>query len=1369
MKLRMPFRTIRAQLALLFLLVAAGPLLLFGFLAFRNRVDTIRGQAFEKLTIARDLKIRRIDDWITDTSADLEAISINTRRFILPGGRLPLDRSEKALGALRGYLETFNRFRSIVSGVAVLDGETGKVLVATTREDEGQDRAGSRAFTEPMRTRRLFICDVHDSPLTGRPRMTFSAPVLLPDAGSHVAAVVVADIELKVLDELLNERTGLGQTGETLIVNHDVVTVNDVRWRPGSRLRLQIEAAPAVRASQGRTGVIEANDYRGVPVLAAYGYVPRTGWGFVAKQDRDELYESVTRLERTLLVLVPACLAAVGLLSVLVAGTYSRPLAAMRVAAEAFGRGDLSARNDVDRDDEMGGLALAFNAMAHSVGRERIVAAGNRDVMAAMVEPATVAQFCRSLLPVVVRVTRSDLGAFYLPAGDGKLVASSSVGLSGEALAPFDLNLLEGAFGEAVASGKVTLVREIPQDTRFTFRTVAGTAIPREMLTIPVVVEEEIVAVLALASLREYTPEALAIVDKSLAAFGIGFSNVLAGEETRALAAELSARNAELTAQGAELSAQSLELSRQAERLKDQNVELEAQSARVAEASRMKSQFLSNMSHELRTPLNSVLALSRVLQMQGRGRLTAEETGYLEVIERNGRQLLSLINDILDLAKIESGRAEVLQEQVVVAERIRAIGEGLAPLCREKGIGFIVEVEDGLPPLVSDAKRFHQILQNVMGNAVKFTREGRVTVTARRRGRELEVVVADTGIGIPEKDLPHIFEEFRQVDGTTSRSFEGTGLGLAIASRSAHLLGGRIGVTSVPGAGSTFTITIPFSPASSGGSAERPAAADARTTDARRTILVVDDDPGDAALVVSHLEREGYATLVAHDGPEALRLVREVRPFAITLDILMPEMDGWEVLQALKASPETSRIPVIVVSLAPDRETGLALGAVGVVAKPVDPEALVGELSRVAPAPAEVLVVDDDEMDRRRIAGILEPAGYAVRLAASGPQALALAAERVPDAITVDLGMPGMSGFEVLDGLRSDARTRRVPAVVVTARDLSPSERELLRGKAAAVLEKSRLSAGDLLAELGGTLARIGRVAKGPDSTAIGARGGGTRLLLVEDSEPAIVQIRMVLEAEGYVVDVARGGREALERVRTNPPDGIVLDLMMPQVDGFTVLERMRGTPETAHTPVLILTAKDLTPEELGRLSANHVHQLIRKGDVDRDGLVAAAARLVARAGPDRSSPAAPSAGSVDTPAPRRRSTAGKAVRVLAIEDNPDNMATLRAILKGRCVLLEAENGEDGIVAARTREPDLILLDMSLPGLDGRGVVARLRGDAATRDLPVIALTAHAMKGDREAFLSAGCDGYLPKPFDVEELLAVVEVWAGPREGPAGG
>jgi CheY-like chemotaxis protein len=357
--------------------------------------------------------------------------------------------------------------------------------------------------------------------------------------------------------------------------------------------------------------------------------------------------------------------------------------------------------------------------------------------------------------------------------------------------------------------------------------------------------------------------------------------------------------------------------------------------------------------------------------------------------------------------------------------------------------------------------------------------------------------------------------------------------------------------------------------------------------------------------------------------------------------------------------------------------------------------------------------------------------------------------------------MPGMSGFEVLDKLRTDFRTRHLPVIIVTARELSSADRTRLQGWVATVVEKSRLAAGDLLKEIGRILERFSKVAP---PVAASPAAPGRRLLLVEDSEPAIVQIRMILEAAGYRVDVARGGQEALDLLGDPPPDGFILDLMMPQIDGFAVLERLRGTPATAHTPVLILTAQDLTPEDLSRLSANNIQQLIQKGDVDRRELLRQVERLLRRTAPapvpseipnlQSPIPAAP-------PTPRRRPPAGQLPAILAIEDHPDNQATLRAILKDRCVLREASDGETGLQAAFAQRPDLILLDLSLPKLDGWAVVKQLRAAPSTREVPIIALTAHAMPGDREKVLAGGCDDYLAKPIDVDRLLAALERWLG--------
>ncbi len=1367
MKLLLSFSTMRARLLLWFLVIAAAPLLLLGSLLYRQQTQSLKHEAFTKLEMVRDLKVQQINAWMDEIVIDLEADAADSRDLLAPDGKLALATDAAAQQKARDYLNHHLRFQSSISEISLLDPGTGRIFASTAPELEGEDRSTTPNFTEPLRTKKTFFNNIHFSPITNRRRMNFAVPVLQPGPAATVAAILVADIDLAVFDKLLQERIGMGDTGETLVVNRDIVALSELRWRENAPLRLKLDGIPAILAAQGQTGIIESPDYRGTPVLAAYTHIRRTAWGFVAKQDLAELYKPIAALGWTLLSLLVVCLALAALLAWAVAVTLSRPLGEMRTTAESIRTGNWEARNQTDRSDELGQVAQAFNLMADQIQSQMTVQQGNREIMEAMTRAATLSDFCGALLQVMIRVTRSDLGAFYLPGADGRLAPAAAQGLSAAALEPFDAQRLEGAMGAALASRKVNCLREIPPETRFTFRTVAGTAVPRALLTIPIVVGDRVAGLMALGSLRDYSPESLAVVEISLAALGIGFANRLAGEETRRMAAELLLKNTELEAQTGELTSQTVELQKQTTTLQEQKTELEIQTARVAEASRLKSEFLSNMSHELRTPLNSVLALSRVLLMQGKDRLTPEETSYLEIIERNGKHLLSLINDILDLAKIESGRMEIACEEISLHEKIATVAESLEPLCREKGIALAVHLEADLPHLWSDERRVHQILQNIMGNAVKFTRAGHVTVTAQRRGDDVEVVITDTGIGIPEKEIPRIFDEFRQGDGSTTRSFEGTGLGLAIAAKSIRLLGGRIAVRSRVGVGSTFTVTIPLAgalPATSPADAAQLAPTSAAPLEgARRTVLVVDDNPSDASLIANYLAAEGYETLTALSGKEALRLAEVHRPFAITLDVIMPDQDGWEVLQALKRNPATAPIPVIIVSMADDHKTGLALGAIGVVSKPVDRLALLAEVRRVVPpGRASVLVVDDVASERRLMAAMLEGEGLEVRQASDGPECLARVTERLPDAIALDLTMPGMSGFDVLDALRNDPRTRVLPVIIVTARDLSGEERARLRGRVAAVVEKSRLPSGDLLVEIARILERIG---KAPARAATPA-AQGRRLLVVEDSEPAIIQIRMTLETAGYRVEVARNGQEALDLMRDPPPDGIILDLMMPQIDGFEVLERLRGTPGTAHLPVLILTAKDLSSEDRQRLSSNHVRQLIQKGDVDRPELLRQVERLLDRAPEDRVP--TPVATALEPAPARKRPPAGSLPAILAIEDNADNLATLRAVLKGRCVLREAGDGEEGLRLAFRDCPDLILLDLSLPKLDGLAVVRRLRLAPATRSLPVIALTAHVMPGDREKALEAGCDDYLPKPIDVDRLLAAMARWIGSAEHQPG-
>jgi CheY-like chemotaxis protein len=525
---------------------------------------------------------------------------------------------------------------------------------------------------------------------------------------------------------------------------------------------------------------------------------------------------------------------------------------------------------------------------------------------------------------------------------------------------------------------------------------------------------------------------------------------------------------------------------------------------------------------------------------------------------------------------------------------IEAIMESLGPISANKGLEMLQEGPSDLPRIESDEERVHQILQNLIGNAIKFTDEGSVTVSARCDEENFYVQVQDTGIGISEKDLSHIFEEFRQVDGTSARQYEGTGLGLAIANKAARILGGGISVKSTLEKGSTFSLTLPIQWKEALPKDEPlTRRVSQKILPGQKTILVVDDEPEVVTLIAGFVSSQGYNVITATSGKEALELARSHHPFAITLDIIMPDMDGWEVLERLKKDPDTADIPVIVASITDDRQTGFALGAVGYITKPVNRDVLVGEINKIGrPGFRSIMVVDDNEIDRQEISWIIQEEGLRAIVAEDGPECMALIQRSPPDVLVLDLMMPGMDGFEVLEKLREDPGTVNLPVIVVTAKDLTTQDRKRLSHNVASVLEKTETTSSRLLQEIKRILLKIEDLKTRPEAIQ-------NRILLVEDNEAGIIQIKAALQKEGYSVDVAQNGQEALDYVQHTIPEGIVLDLMMPEVDGFEVLEKIRGQADTANIPVLILTAKDLTPEDLEKLSANNIQQLVQKGDVD--------------------------------------------------------------------------------------------------------------------------------------------------------------------------
>ncbi|MDM8517370.1 response regulator, partial [Desulfobacterales bacterium HSG16] len=1322
---------------------------------------------FHKLTAIRDLKASQLNSWIGERKSDLSAISRDSEIRQLAGVLIneELTKNDKGfVASAKNILDSFVEEYRAYDEIFIVDASTGIVEFSTQNASKGLNVSEKQFFIEPLKTGSPYIGDIYYSHQSKRPAMCFSRPIRsLSLQGRKQFAIMVARVDLTYsLYNLLLERTGMGKTGETLIVNKDLMALNDLRWQDNAPLRLKIKAKPAVLASQGNAGIIEALDYRGTEVLASYTYLPETRWGFVAKQDLSEIYAPISKmLFNIAIILLASALSAYGLAHML-AINFSKPIIEFTKVAAQIQAGNLSVRCAVKSEDEYGVLANALNSMIESIETYGTTQMHLRNLDEILVKSATVDDFGIKFIEKLVEITDSAFGTFYLFNSNKKRFEHiHSIGFDNESLKSLDENVIKDTFDRASTTGKITYIRKISRDAVFTVNTIAGPILPRNMVTIPIFIKKRVTAIIALGSLDDYSETTSKILKQVQSSSGTALSNIISTEKAVSLAHELKNNNVELEAQAQELKAMTDDLKRQ-------NTELDIASRQVEEASRMKSVFLSNMSHELRTPLNSVMALSSVLKMTTAEKLTQEELEYLDVIERNGKRLLDLINDILDLSKIEAGHMDVGLSFFQLKTSVENVIDSLMPLAREKNLSLRMEMPPDLPKIQSDERRVHQILVNIVNNAIKFTEKGNVTVWAYHEDNRIYVKVIDTGIGIAEKDLPFIFEEFKQVDGSTSRRHEGTGLGLAIASKVALKLGGKLLVESQPGQGTTFTLILPVKWLAEAQRIEAISPSKVKPSKIaveRKTVLVVDDESDALELITDYLFREGYNTLTATSGKDALRLAEEYRPFAITLDLIMPEMDGFETLQLLKQNPVTSDIPVIIVSVSEDRRTGMALGAIGHVTKPVIRDELIKEIYKVCVKPTSIMVTDDNEIDRNNIMRILNQENIPAASAENGKTCIEKIRETAPDVLVLDLMMPEMDGFDVLQVLRSDPLTLGLPVIIVTAKDLTREEKEVLNQFVVSVLYKSDLTPETLLEEIGSSLRQI----KNPIESGIvrSVPPTGKRILVVEDNDAARVQVKIILEQAGYRVDVASGGREARKMVEQTIPDGIILDLMMPDVDGFDVLESVRSTEETAEIPVLILTAKDLTPDDFKRLSHNNIQQLVQKGDVEREGLLLKVKIMLGETA-RTSDTITDKAESMEEPRikPQRALTPGRKLSgsqelpiILVVEDNPDNMLTIKAVLKNKYSIIEAIDGEKGLIAVIRDLPDLVLLDISLPGMDGYTVVKEMKKDENAKNIPVIALTAHAMKGDREKAISAGCDDYLSKPIDTVKIQETIKKW----------
>jgi CheY-like chemotaxis protein/signal transduction histidine kinase/HAMP domain-containing protein len=1368
------------------------------FTSMTGRLDQDRAEALRAVDLAADQRKERIRQLLVERAQDIEAFFGNesTRSSVAglaatvqkaeASGRHGEDlwkvvRQDLSYAILASNVGNLARmYPSVYHRIQIADARTLRVWVSTDARNVGRPLADHLGLDIAVPSGNARITDISLCPVVGAPALHTVYDIRASDDATHVLATVVMELTVDELFTSVERGTiGLGRTGEALMVNDRsfFLTIPRFPLSGGGRVQPLVTpntGTPAVLAARGGEGRLETEDYRGERVIAAYRHIrlgPAWGWGLVVKQDASETFANAYRGLRSSLILALVGLVGLVGLTVAVASSLTGSLRRISATVARLASGDRSARTGVTRRDDLGLLAGAFDQMADTndatwrqleqraddlaqttaalAGRERAQQHALA-ISSSLAAAATLDDLLKRSLDDLMRTTRSQVGAVYLAPTQPPhtLLLAHATGVAPEHRLPAEIRVGEGLMGLAAGRTTIDVVSGLPADTAFLVHTVAGDAVPNTLVHLPLTMGDALVGVVALASVFPFEEDCRQVLEMAAPQLATAIANALSHRATERMAQTLRDTNSELQAVNEELQAQSEELRQQAK-------ELEIQRLRVNDASRLKSEFLSNMSHELRTPLNSIMALSQLMMARGpSGGGGDKDLEYLPVIERNGRQLLGLINDILDLSKIESGRMQIevtAFDPTLLAQEVLDV---VRPMAREKALDLVVS---GASPrqMHSDPERLRQILLNLLSNAVKFTDAGSVRLDVTVRGSGLVFAVADTGIGIPAEAFDHIFDEFRQVDGTSTRRHAGTGLGLAISRRLAVLLGGRLAVESEVGRGSVFTLTLPVTcPATApvAAIAAGPArAAIVTPAVSPRRVLVVDDDEATRELLRAYLTEIGYEVTTAAGGREAVSIATELRPFAITLDLLMDGQDGWETLRALKARAQTASIPVVIVSVTDDRATGVALGASGYVVKPVEKTLLLAELDRVALTRliGRALVVDDSPIDRERISAIVGERCQHVQAAASGEEAIALAASDPPDVVILDIVMPGLDGFAVLDRLRAMPATANLPVIVLTAKDLTQAEQDRLAAGTRRVIGKSGTSRADLLREIEVLLERLARERQPAE------RG---HILVVEDNDVAALQIRTALEEQGYLVTRAPGGSAAMATLATLVPDLIVLDLMMPEVDGFQVLDQVRNVPRTASVPVLVLTAQELTPADLARLRFNQVEELIQKGSLDRAAVVGRVARLLEQRCHVPSTHTAERSQTVLGPSVAAAEPRG--TMVLVVEDNPDNTLTVTEILTGLGLPFAcAADGEEAVRLARTARPALILMDMLLPGMSGLEATRQIKADPALSAIPIVALTARAMKGDREEILAAGCDDYLAKPFTPEQLKARLLTW----------
>ncbi len=928
------FNSIKTRLTFWFFIVALTPVLVTLVITYQQRVSVIESRTFDKLVAIRDLKVERVHDWLHERNADIQVMRSDVELYPLKEliGKTTYSTSQTDdKNNIRTFLNRYLNNYPAYEELFVLDPLTAKVIVSTARENEGLDKSNDVYFNQARQSKKITITDIYFSETLQHNSMVFSIPIVyFKNNRQYKIGIFVARIDLEnSLFPMLQDKVGLGETGETLIVNNNITALNELRWHKDAPLKLKISAEPALKASQGQTGITTSKDYRNEPVLAAYTYIPETQWGFVSKQDLSELNQPIQEMVNDFIWLFVIFSLFLLMIGITIGNGLAAPIIKISQITKKIRDGNLSVKIPSNSHDEIASLAESINDMTRSLESKIYIQQGVASISQTLIDLSTIKSE-KQLLIKLIEITNAQICVFYIQDEltlDFKCYLS--LGKNKKNCKDFNLTTSTDLLNKALLKQEVIHLRDITEDTVFTLAGAKNNEWVKEIITIPILLNNNIDAFIALATAENFSNDMVQIIKHSQLNICTQYYKILSNQKVKNLLNQNKKIN---------------------DQLKVQAVVLTEAQYQAESANRSKSLFLANMSHEIRTPMNAIFGLTYLIQKDNKA---PEQALRLKKINAAGNHLLSIINDILDISKIEAGKLVLEEIDFNIETIFNNIQSMLGESIQAKNLTFDTDLKNIPLWLKGDETRIRQILLNFINNSIKFSNDGCIYLRAKQIDKTEDKVlirfeVQDSGIGISTDKIPSLFQTFEQADPSITRKYGGTGLGLAINKRLAKLMEGEIGVNSKEGKGSTFWFTAWLTVGTqlkldcieySLEMLEQKLA----THYAGSRILLVEDNAINLEVANDLLSGMSLQIDTAENGLIAVNKVKNKQYDLVLMDLQMPVMGGLEATQLIRVQHTKEQLPILAMTanvFADDRLECVETGMNGFIAKPVDPENL---------------------------------------------------------------------------------------------------------------------------------------------------------------------------------------------------------------------------------------------------------------------------------------------------------------------------------------------------------------------------------------------------------------------------------------------